>query len=95
MARRQKQRRQSHGAAWFWKQTGCWYFTPQGTKKRAPLFDQDGQRIRGKDNRDAAERALALVRVSNADGEGKIEDAECELLVPMITTCWQLGRGGS
>jgi hypothetical protein len=44
-----KSRRQQHGSAWHRKQTDCWYYTPPGTKKREALFDDDGERIRGKD----------------------------------------------
>ena len=68
MGRNRKQRRGQHGAPWHWKQTDCWYYTPSGTKKRAPLFDKDGQHIRGKDNREAAETALAKVKVAAAGG---------------------------
>lgn len=50
MARNRKQRRQQHGSAWHWKQTDCWYYTEPGTKKRVPLFDEHGERIRGKEN---------------------------------------------
>jgi hypothetical protein len=35
-----------------------------GTKKRVPLFDEDGQRIRGKDNKQFAQLALARVRLA-------------------------------
>ncbi len=59
MGRKRKQRRQPHGSAWHWKQTDCWYYTQPGTKKRVPLFDEKGERIRGKKNREAAELALA------------------------------------
>jgi len=59
MGRKRKQRRQPHGSAWHWRQTDCWYYTVPGTKKRVPLFDEDGQRIRGKTNKEAAELALA------------------------------------
>ena len=34
---RKKTRRQAHGSAWFWKQTGCWYYTLPGTTRRVPL----------------------------------------------------------
>ena len=67
MGRKRKQRRQPHGSAWHWKQTGCWYYTLPGTKKRIPLFDEKGQRIRGKENKDAAEQALAKEKVSWED----------------------------
>lgn len=36
-----------------------------GTKKRMPLFDDSGQRIRGNENQEAAETALAKVKVSD------------------------------
>jgi len=64
MGRKRKQRRQAHGSAWYWKQTGCWYYTQPGTKKRVPLFDEDGERIRGTDNKEAAELALAEEKLS-------------------------------
>ena len=64
MGRKRKQRRQPHGSAWYWKQTGCWYYTRPGAKKRLPLFDEDGQRIRGAANKEAAELALAKEKIS-------------------------------
>jgi hypothetical protein len=48
---RPKSRRQSHGSAWHWRQTDRWYYTIPG-KKRAPLLDEDGARVRGKDNKE-------------------------------------------
>ncbi len=51
-------------AARHWQQTDCWYYTPLGTKTRVPLLDEIGKQIRGKDNRPAAELALARVKVS-------------------------------
>ena len=42
-----------------------------GTKKRVPLFDEDGQRIRGKENKEAAELALAREKLSWEDGDGR------------------------
>ena len=59
MGRKRKVRRQSHGSAWHWQQTDCWYYTMPGTRKRVALFDEDGQRIRGKGNKEAAEISLA------------------------------------
>ncbi len=59
-----KKRRQSHGSAWHWKQTDSWYYTLPGTKKRMPLFDEDGVRIRGQENKGAARLALARVRLA-------------------------------
>jgi len=61
---RRKQRRQQHGSAWHWKQTDCWYYTLPSSKKRIPLFDEDGIRIRGKDNKDQARLALARVKLA-------------------------------
>ena len=63
MARNRKQRRQQHGSAWHWKQTNSWYFTEPGTKKRVPLFDENGERIRSKENKEAARIALARSKV--------------------------------
>ncbi|MBL8798493.1 MAG: tyrosine-type recombinase/integrase [Planctomycetia bacterium] len=63
MARKRK-RRQSHGSAWHWQQTDCWYCTLPGTKKRVGLFDEQSQRIRGLDNKEAAEVALARLKLS-------------------------------
>lgn len=68
MARKRKARRQQHGSAWHWKQTDSWYYTLPGTKRRMSLFDDEGNRIKGADNQAAAERALAKVKVTLADG---------------------------
>ena len=65
MGRSRKQRRQQHGSAWHWKQTDSWYYTAPGTKRRMPLFDENRERIRGKSNQEAAETALAKVKVAN------------------------------
>ena len=46
---RRKIRRRQHGSAWHWKQTDCWYYTMPGTKARVPLFDEAGERIRGRE----------------------------------------------
>src|SRR5256714_6113063 len=61
---RKKTRRQPHRSAWHWQQTDCWYYTPPGTKKRVPLRDLDGRRVRGPDNKQAAQLALARVRLA-------------------------------
>ncbi|REK25376.1 MAG: hypothetical protein DWQ42_11690 [Planctomycetota bacterium] len=69
MARKRRIRRQLHGSAWHWKQTDCWYCTLPGTKKRVPLFDENGERIRGKDRREAADLALAKEKLAgNIEG---------------------------
>ena len=57
-------RRRPRGSAWHWKQTDCWYYTPPGTTSRVPLVDEDGRRVRGPENRKAAELALARVKVA-------------------------------
>lgn len=61
--RRKKVRRQSHGAAWHWKQTDCWYYTLPGTRRRVPLFDEDGNRIRGSENKKTAQLAMARIKL--------------------------------
>ena len=62
---RPKARRQSHGSAWHWKQTDCWYYTRSGTKQRIPLLGEDGERVRGKDNREKARLALARAKLAD------------------------------
>ncbi|WP_206028494.1 tyrosine-type recombinase/integrase [Thalassoroseus pseudoceratinae] len=77
MGRKAKKRRQSHGSAWHWKQTDCWYYTRPGTKKRVPLFDEQGERIRGKENRESAEVALAREKLTwQDDSAGAIAGGE-------------------
>ena len=61
--RRKRSRRQSHGSAWHWNQTDCWYYTLPGSKKRVALFDEDGSRIRGIENKKPAQLALARVKL--------------------------------
>lgn len=57
-------RRRSCGKAWHWRQTDCWYYTPPGTKRRVRLLDEERLPIRGEENRQAAELALARVKVA-------------------------------
>ncbi|MFC1597663.1 tyrosine-type recombinase/integrase [Planctomycetota bacterium] len=71
-----RKRRQPHGSAWHWKQTDCWYYTEPSTKKRVPLVDDNGNRIRGKDNKEAAQVALARVKLSRAMEMGQAPEAE-------------------
>jgi integrase len=59
---RKKTRRQSPGSAWHWKQTDCWYYTRPGSNQRIPLFDEEGQRIRGQHNHEAAQQALQRIQ---------------------------------
>ena len=61
----ESRQRRSRGRAWYWQQTDSWYFTPPGTKKRVRLFDKTGRPVRGKENAQQAELALAQVK---ADG---------------------------
>jgi integrase len=64
MTKAGRTQRQRRGAAWYWRQTGCWYYTPPGTKKRVPLTDEAGKRIRGKEQRKTAELALTRIKLS-------------------------------
>ena len=52
------------GTAWHWRQTDAWYYTPPGTKRRVRLLDEEGRPIRGKENRQAAELALARIKAA-------------------------------
>ena len=81
---RKKVRRQSHGSAWHWKQTDSWYYTLPGTKRRVPLLDEDGQRIRGLENKEAARLALARVRVAGEDQVQSPATANGEWLVARV-----------
>lgn len=56
--------RRPRGSAWHWRQTDTWYYTPPGTRRRVPLVDENGGRVRGKGNRQAAELALARVKAA-------------------------------
>jgi hypothetical protein len=64
MSNGHRNRRGRRGAAWHWKQTDGWYYTPPGTKQRVPLVDEEGRRIRGKEHQKAAELALARVKLA-------------------------------
>ncbi|MBL9083049.1 MAG: tyrosine-type recombinase/integrase [Planctomycetales bacterium] len=81
MGRTRKKRRASHGSAWHWKQTDSWYYTLPGTKRRMPLFDEQGERIRGLENREAAAQALARVQLS---GEGSGPAADPDWIVARV-----------
>lgn len=85
MARPRKKRRNSHGSAWHWKQTDCWYYTLPGTKRRMSLFDGDGQRIRGRENREAAEEALARLRVSG-ESSGAVAVVDSQWIVARVAS---------
>lgn len=81
MGRKRKQRRQSHGSAWHWRQTDCWYYTAPGTKKRVALFDEEGQRIRGKGRKEAAQLALAKEKLAWETGDSDIRPKHGQWLV--------------
>jgi integrase len=85
MARARKRRRGTHGSAWHWHQTDCWYYTVPGTRRRVSLFDEQGERIRGRENREAAEQALARVKVSGADG-GSAAVADAPWIVARVAS---------
>jgi hypothetical protein len=77
MGKKTKKRRQSHGSAWLWKQTDYWYYTPPGARKRVALFDEKGERIRGKENKEAAEIALAREKLTwEQDSPGVVGGGE-------------------
>jgi len=77
MGRPRKQRRNAHGSAWHWKQTDCWYYTLPGTKKRMSLFDENGERIRGREQQHIAEQALARLQVSgDLNGPAPVTEAD-------------------
>jgi len=82
--RRKKTRRQSQGSAWHWKQTNTWYYTHPESKKRVPLFDEDGNRIKGKENKKTAE--IALTRIMHpGDGQATpLQVPESEWLVAKV-----------
>ena len=82
------QRRQRPGSAWYWKQTDCWYITPAGTKRRVPLLDGEGKRIRGADNKQAARLALARVRVK----QGLAPKSEVVTPVASTVEVWTVAR---
>lgn len=84
MGRKAKQRRQSHGSAWHWKQTDCWYFTQPGTKKRVALFDELGERIRGEGNKVAAEVAFAREKLSWTDESGEQAGSRAPWIVARV-----------
>ena len=82
MAKNRKLRRQQHGSAWHWKQTDCWYYTEPGSNKRMPLFDGKGERVRGKDNKEAAQVALARIKVAD----------ERSTPIPPASSGWTVAR---
>ena len=84
MGRKRKKRRQSHGSAWHWRQTDCWYYTMPVTKKRMGLFDDDGERTRGKENKEAAEVALAKEKLTWANTHDAFTIGNSQCLVARV-----------
>ena len=81
-------RRQRRGAAWYWKQTDCWYYTPRGTKRREPLLDDQGKRIRGRDGKQAAQLAIARLLIKH----GLAPTPEIEPSQPTADAVWPVAR---
>ncbi len=79
-----KKRRQSHGLAWHWRQTDSWYYTMPGTRKRVPLFDEDGERIQGKKNKEAAQLALARIRLAGTQEDSTPPPSDDHWLVGKV-----------
>jgi len=48
---------------------GCLLLRLAGAKKRVALFDEDGRRIKGLENKKAAQLALARIRLQGDWGE--------------------------
>jgi integrase len=84
MGRRRKERRQQHGSAWHWQQTDAWYYTMPGTKKRVALFDEQGRRIKGKENQALAEIALAKAKVTWGDQTEGVATPPSQWLVAKV-----------
>ena len=95
-----RKRRRPRGSAWHWKQTDCWYYTPPGTTRRVPLVDEDGHRVRGPENRKAAELALARVKLAGewrpaATPAGKGEWVVAQVCSEYIQSCERRVGGGA
>ena len=48
-------------------QTDSWYYTPPGTRRRVGLFDENGERVRGIENKKEAQLALAQIKLAGDD----------------------------
>ena len=79
-----RHRRRPRGSAWHWRQTDSWYYTPPGTNRRVPLADKNGKRLRGKHNYQAAQLALARVKVAGHWRPAAEPAAEGEWLVAKV-----------
>lgn len=94
MARPRKKRRQSHGSAWHWNQTDCWYYTLEGTKKRVALFSDNGERIRGRGNKEQAELALAKIKLAGEGADGTSPAADAWLVAKVCSEYLQYCERG-
>jgi len=66
-----------------------------GTQKRVPLFDKDGERIRGKENKEVAELALAREKLTWEDGDQKTPGSDGPwLVVRVCSECIQYCERG-
>jgi len=83
----QRRQRGRRGAAWYWKQTDAWYYTPCGTKRRVPLFDEDGYRIRGAEKKSLASLALARAKLAT---DWRPEALAAQTLEPVVP--WLVAR---
>jgi len=59
-----------------------------------PLFDENGQRIRGKENQEAAETALAKVKVANDSGSAGTQDRQRWLVARVCSEYLQYCQRG-
>lgn len=82
--RPKRKRRQNHGSAWHWKQTDAWYYTLPGSKRRIPLYDDEGRRIKGAENKKQAALALSRIRIA---GDGDVAS-----VVPAAPDNWIVAK---
>jgi len=86
---RRKTRRQSHGTAWHWKQTDCWCYTLPGCKKRVPLFDEEGNRIRRNGIEDGLGTNVNFFHLDNLSSEVRLNvDLDVTLTV-IANSCYR------
>lgn len=93
-------RRRSRGSAWHWRQTDGWYYTPPGTERRVRLLGEDGRPVRGKDNRQAAELALARIKAAGnwrptAEPAGRDPWLVAQVCSRFIEHCQQRAANGT
>ena len=66
--RPKRKRRENRGSAWHWNQTNAWHYTLPGSKRRIPLYDDDGRRIKRGRKQEASRLALSRIRIAD-DGD--------------------------